>query len=95
MKIRYVLLAAVALFMPLAVTACGDDSTGDLSKSEISKELQDAGIPEEQADCIAGKVKDADLTKDELDEFNKSQDTSTKAGKALMEAVTSCVTAGS
>ena len=40
-------------------------------------------------------AKDADLTKDELDEFNKSQDTSSKAGKALMDAVTSCMTTGS
>ncbi|MFN8017007.1 MAG: hypothetical protein U0P45_02665 [Acidimicrobiales bacterium] len=94
MKLRYVFMAAMALFLPFIATACGDDSTGDLSTDEISKELQDSGIPEKQADCIASKVKDADLTKDELEEFNKSQDTSSKAGKALMDAVTSCVTAG-
>lgn len=93
MKIRYVAIAALALFLPILATSCGDDSTGDLSETEISKEFQDAGIPKEQADCMAGKVKDADLTKEELDDFTKSKDESTKAGKALMSAVTSCMTA--
>jgi hypothetical protein len=93
MKFRYLAIAALALFLPFLATSCGDDSTGDLSESEIAKEFEDAGIPKEQAECMAGKVKDADLTKDELDEFTKSQDASTKAGKALMSAVTSCMTA--
>jgi len=91
MKFRYLAIAAMALFIPFLATSCGDDSTGDLSESEISKEFQDAGIPEEQADCMAGKVKDADLTKEELDDFTESQDETTKAGKALMSAVTSCM----
>ena len=95
MKIRAIAVIAMALFLPFAASACGDDSTGDLSKEEISKQFQDAGISKKQADCMADKVKDADLTKDELDEFNKSQDTSSKAGKALMDAVTSCMTTGS
>ncbi|WP_421118322.1 hypothetical protein ACE2AJ_13020 [Aquihabitans daechungensis] len=93
MKFRYLAIAALALFLPVFATSCGDDSTGDLSESEISKEFQDAGIPEEQADCMAGKVKDADLTKEELDDFTESQDESSKAGKALMSAVTSCMAA--
>ena len=93
MKFRYLDIAALPLFLPFLATGCGDDSTGDLSKEEISKEFEDAGIPKEQADCMAGKVKDADLTKEELDDFTKSQDASTKAGKALMSAVTECMTA--
>ena len=92
MKFRYLAIAAMALFLPILATGCGDDSTGGLSESEISKEFKDAGIPAEQADCMAAKVKDADLTKEELDEFTKSQDADTKAGKALMSAVTSCMT---
>ncbi len=91
MKFRYLAIAVLALFLPFLATACGDDSTGDLSESEISKEFADAGIPKEQADCMAGKVKDADLTKKELDEFTKNQDATSKAGKALMSAVTSCM----
>lgn len=91
MKLRYLAIAVVALFLPFLATGCGDDSTGDLSESEISEEFVDAGIPKEQADCMAGKVKDADLTKDELEEFTSSQDESTKAGKALMAAVTECM----
>lgn len=91
MKFRYLAIAAMALFLPFLATSCGDDSTGDLSEDEISKEFVDAGIPKEQADCMAGKVKDADLTQDELDDFTESQDESTKAGKALMSAVTSCM----
>jgi len=91
MKLRHLAIAAVALCLPFLATGCGDDSTGDLSESEISKEFVDAGIPKEQADCMAGKVKDADLTKDELDEFTDSQDETTKAGKALMAAVTECM----
>lgn len=94
MKLRYLAIAVLALFLPFLATACGDDSTGDLSESEISKEFQDAGIPKEEANCMASKVKDADLTKDELEEFTSSQDTDTKAGKAMMEAVTACMSLG-
>ncbi len=93
MKFRYLAVAAMALFLPVLATSCGDDSTGDLSESEISKEFVEAGIPKEQADCMAGKVKDADLTEDELEDFTKSQDETTKAGKALMAAVTECMLA--
>ena len=92
MKIRHLFMLVMAVFLPVAVAACGADSTGDLSKDDISKELQDSGMPKAQADCIANKVKDADLTKEELDDFNKSPDTESKAGKALMSAVTGCMT---
>ena len=54
MKFRYLAIALLALFLPFLATSCGDDSTGDLSESEISKEFEDAGIPKEQADCMAG-----------------------------------------
>lgn len=92
MKFRYLAIAAVALFLPFLATACGDDSTGDLSESEISEQFQDAGIEKAQADCMAGKVKDADLTEEELNDFTESQDASSKAGEVLMSAVTECIT---
>ena len=91
MKLRYLAVAALALFLPFLATSCGDDSTGDLSESEISKEFQDAGLDKETSDCLAGKVKDADLTKDELDEFTENNDETTKAGKVLTSALTECM----
>jgi len=93
MKIRHLAAALLALTLPFAATACGADSTGDLSEKEISEQLQKGGLPAETADCIAGDLKDANLTEEQLEEFNKSQDTSSETGKVLMKAVTACMTA--
>ncbi|MGN6696128.1 MAG: hypothetical protein ACTHN0_18255 [Aquihabitans sp.] len=66
------------------------DSTGGLTVEEISQEFQDAGLPLEQADCVAEIVHDADLTKEEIDEFTQSEDADTPAGRVLTDAITEC-----
>jgi hypothetical protein len=91
MRIRTLAACAVALTLPFAAVACGDDSTGDLSEEEISDALQEGGLDAETSDCIAGDLKDADLTEDELNEFTESQDVDSRAGEVLMEAMSSCL----
>jgi hypothetical protein len=66
MKIR--LTAAVAaVLMVVAAGACGDDSGGRPSKSELSKSIVE-GIEVEKAegDCIADKLLDSDLSDESL-----------------------------
>jgi hypothetical protein len=94
MKLRHLAAVALALFLPFVAASCGDDSTGDMSEGEISKQLQDAGVSEKEADCMAPKLKEADLTEDDLDKLEKSQDESSKAGKAFVAAITECMGIG-
>lgn len=67
-----------------------EDSTGELTVEEISEEFQNAGLPKDEADCIAEIVHDADLTKQELDEFVANEDGDTPAGEVLTDAITQC-----
>lgn len=89
MKFRTLAVAAAAIVLPLSAVACSDDSTGDLDVGEISEEIQKSGIPEEQADCVAQALKDADFTEDDLENF--STDPDSEKGKEYIEAVTDCV----
>ena len=91
MKFRYLAIAAMALFLPFLATGCGDDSTGDLSESEISDQLQEGGLDEKTSDCMAGVIKDADLTEDELNEYIKDPTGDGKAAKAITPAITDCM----
>ncbi len=90
MKLRLLAVAAIALVMPFSLAACGDDSTGDLSVEEISKELQNGGIESAQADCIATALKEADFTKEELDNISDI-DVTTGKGKAYVDAASECL----
>lgn len=95
MKLRIVFLAVLAVLLPFVATGCGDDSTGDLSRDDIVKQLEKSGVPEAQAPCVADALKKADFTKDELNNISKKQDFSSGKGKAYIDAVTKCVTGGS
>lgn len=89
MKIRVLAIGALALFLPFAAVACGDDSTGDLSIDEISEEMQKSGLPEDQADCVAKALKEADFTEDDLNDL--ATDPDSEKGKAYIEAATKCL----
>lgn len=90
MKFRTLAIAATAVFLPLSVAACGDDSTGDLKVSDMSKELQDSGMTKETADCMAQKLKDADFSEDDLKDI--TNDPSSEKGKKWIESAKDCVT---
>ena len=97
MKIRNLAIVATALFLPFAAAACGADSTGDLDKGDLTKELQDSGYTKAQAECAADKVIAADFSKEEIDkaneELSKGNLTSdNKRSQELIEAFTSCLT---
>lgn len=97
MKIRTLAVVATALFLPFAAAACGADSTGELDKGDLTKELQDAGYTEAQAECAADKVIAADFSKEEIDKANEElaagNITSTdERAQELIEAFTSCLT---
>lgn len=90
MKFRTLAVVALALLLPFGAVACSDDSTGDLSKSEISDALQKGGLPKDKADCGADIMKKADLSKDELNDFNGANKDS-KAGKAFQQVLKKCM----
>lgn len=81
--------------LPFIATACGDNSTGDLDKGEIVKQLEKSGVPSAQAGCVADALKKADFTKKEIDDLSKKQDFSTGKGKEYIDAITKCVTGSS
>jgi hypothetical protein len=88
-------VAALALFIPLAVASCGADSTGDLDKGDLSKELQkDANMSKAQADCVADALIKADFTKDEIDKLSSGDEKSidTKKSQVYIEAAMKCLT---
>lgn len=95
MKFRYLAMAAMALFIPFAASACGADSTGELDKGDLVDELEKGGMDKKQADCMADALIDADFNKDELDSLNagKSDVDKTKT-EAFTKAATECVMAG-
>lgn len=98
MLIRKLAVASMALILPFAAVACGDDSTGDLDKGDLSKKFQDeAGMNKKQADCMADAMIKADFTEDELNKMAKGD--SDSLNKDDMEKFTAsaidCVDPGS
>jgi hypothetical protein len=92
MKFRYLAVAATAVFLPFAATACGADSTGELDKGELVDELEKGGMDAAQADCMADALIDADFTKDEIDDLNAGDtDVNPEKTEAFTEAATECV----
>lgn len=96
MKIRNLAIAAVALLMPFTAAACGGaDSTSELDKGDLSKELQKSGMPEAQADCAADALIKSDFTKDEIDKMNAGDSGVDKAKvKEFTAAMVKCVGVG-
>jgi hypothetical protein len=94
-KLRLLAIATLALVLPLLATSCGDNDSGGLSEREISTTLQDRGVPEAAADCMAGELKDANLTKEDLAELDEISAQRSKAGKAVIAALTTCMTSSS
>lgn len=90
MLARKFAIGAAVLLMPFAAVACSDDSTGDLDVGDMSKELQDAGFEKEAADCSASKLKEADITKEEIDSFNETQDLDSETGQQFLSIFTEC-----
>lgn len=70
MKLRTLLLLAVAVALPLGVASCSDDE-GDGGAAgraeEISAALQEDDVPEDIADCLGAAFVDAGLTRAETD----------------------------
>ncbi len=95
MKLR-ILIALLAVLLPFVAAGCGNKSTGDLSKNDIVKQLEKAGVPDAQAPCVANALKKANFNKDELNNLSKDKNfLSTGKGKEYLDAVTKCVTGGS
>jgi hypothetical protein len=90
-KIRAIAVLAAAITLPLSVAACSEESTGDLSKDEITKELVEAGIEEEQAGCMADAMIEIDFTKSELEDIGSGKVTSGEKYDAFFEATTNCI----
>jgi len=91
-------LAALLTTLSLTLTACGG-----ITEDELSEDLVDeAGFTEEQADCVAKEVFDADLNDDQIDALGsdaenlEDTDLSEKDQAELLqvftEAVTKCIT---
>lgn len=92
MKLRALAIVALALLLPFAA-GCSSDSTGDLDKGDLSKELVKDGMKKAQADCMADALIKADFTKSELTELNSSSSdkVDAKKVKAFTAATTKCV----
>lgn len=93
MKFRSLALAATALLLPFAAAACSDDSTGDLDKGEVKDIYVDAGLPEDQADCLAERTIAEDFSKDEIEALGAAEsDVDEDVQKRYMAMITECVT---
>ncbi len=96
MKTRLLAAGLFTILLPIGAVACGADSTGELDKGDLKKELVDAGMTEEQADCMADAMIDADFTKKELEDFQSGEgDTDSAKYEKFMNATMKCVTATS
>lgn len=95
MKLRALAVVAIAILVPFAA-GCSSDSTGDLNKGDLSKELVKAGMGKQQAGCMATALIKADFTRDELDKMNKGSSGGVDKAKvrAFTTAATKCVTGG-
>ncbi len=93
MKKRSLAIVVLALFLPFAA-ACSSDSTGDLDKGDLSKELVKSGMQKKEADCVADALIKADFTKSEIDNLNSGKTGSVDSEKvaAYTKAATSCIT---
>ena len=94
MKIRVAAAIAACLILPFGAAACSDDSTGDLDKGELTKELEEqTGLTTEEAECAADAMIAADFTREELDSLNANETDEVDADKVakFTEAITECV----
>lgn len=88
--------AAILTTLAFTLSACG----GAPSKDELAEQLvDDAGLTEEQADCVAEKVLDSDLSDEQLDALDNDSDDSGLSADDEAEvievvgtATTECVT---
>lgn len=88
-------LAATLITAGLTLSACG----GAPSKDDIKDSLvENADLPEDQADCVADALLDADLSDDQLnavaddDESDLDSKEQEEVGKVLTDALTECIT---
>ncbi|WP_183093503.1 hypothetical protein [Nocardioides stalactiti] len=89
-------LGATLLAVGLSLSACssGPPSKGDLSDSLV----ENAGVSEDQGDCVADELLDSDLSDDQLnaiaddDRSDLSGDEEDEAVEVIAEAVTKCLT---
>ena len=51
MKSRLLAAGLFTILLPFGAVACGADSTGELDKGDLTDELVDAGMTEDQATC--------------------------------------------
>lgn len=93
MKFRSLAVCATAFLLPFAAAACSEESTGDLSKSEITDELTKGGLPEGQADCMADALIAGDFTESELNDISSGETTSGEKYDAFFKATMDCMTA--
>lgn len=93
MKIRSIAIIAFALFLPVGIAACSEDSTGDLDKGELSDELQKEGLSAEEADCAAGALIDADFSREEVDKLAANDTDGVDADKVdeFTAALSECI----
>lgn len=107
MKIRVLAMCAAALLMPF-VAACSDDDSGKRSPNgndvtvggstvdELSEQLQNSGVSEDAADCLASAYGKLDLTEAQMERL-QAGDPSALTGsdmKAYLEAASECLGGG-
>lgn len=107
MKMRAIVLCAAAAFLPFAVacsTSDNDDggtkegaeqtiTVGGSTVGQLSETLQEAGMPEQQADCMAQAYEKLDLTEEQVQQLQQG-DTSVLQGKdmgAYVKASADCL----
>ena len=95
MKSRLLAAGLFTILLPFGAVACGADSTGELDKGDLTDELVDAGMTEDQASCMADAMIKADFTQDEIDKLNGGDTEAVDSAKyeAFMSATMDGVTA--
>jgi hypothetical protein len=85
---RVVVVIAAAVF---TLAACGSQSTAELDRDELTEVLVDAGLGQDQAECAAEALIDADLTLDEVESLAAGEDTDDEdKAKTVTEALQGC-----
>lgn len=94
---RKVATALLVALIPLSAAACGGSDGGSGTRTEqISKDLQDKGLPQGQADCAAKALVEAGFTKAEVAKLEKDGKGIDQAKmKKFTATVLSCVGVGS